>query len=410
MKSTVSLEAPIFPLPSPRAVIRDFSFLNAVNATVAFIFSASGPVAITLAIGTKAGLSESDLASWLFGGFFLNGLISIIFCLLYRQPLVIFWTIPGIVLLGPALEHLSFPEVVGAFYGTGLLMIVLGLSGWVRRAMKSFPMPIVMAMVAGVFLQFGLGLIGAFGDGLWIAAPMTLTFLVVTAMPALARRLQPLIAALVVGVGAIFLLGAFSPGTDMAVALAAPRLVTPVFSWPALVELVVPLAITVLVVQNGQGFAILDAAGHRPPINSITVVCGAGSIITALVGTVPTCLTGPVNAIISSGGEKSRHYTAGIMVGLYALLFGLFASFFTHLMLATPAAFIATLAGLAMLRVLQGAFVVAFGGRFTLGALVTFLITVSDISIYNIGAPFWGLAIGFVVSRFLERDDFQTGP
>ncbi len=84
MKSTVSLEAPTFPLPSPRAVVRDFSPLNAVNATVAFIFAASGPVAIILAIGTKAGLSESDLATWLFGGFFLNGLISITYCLLYR--------------------------------------------------------------------------------------------------------------------------------------------------------------------------------------------------------------------------------------------------------------------------------------------------------------------------------------
>ena len=29
--------------------------------------------------------------------------------------------------------------------------------------------------------------------------------------------------------------------------------------------LVVPLAITVLVVQNGQGIAVVKAAGHAPP-------------------------------------------------------------------------------------------------------------------------------------------------
>ena len=58
-------------------------------------------------------------------------------------------------------------------------------------------------------------------------------------------------------------------------------------------------------------------------------------------------------------------------------------------MLAAPPAFIATLAGLAMLRVLQSAFAVAFQGRFTLGALVTFLVTVAGIPVLNIGAPFW---------------------
>ncbi len=61
-----------------------------------------------------------------------------------------------------------------------------------------------------------------------------------------------------------------------------------------MVELVMPLAITVLVVQNGQGIAILTASGHRPPTNAITVVCGAASIVTAFFGAVSTCLTGPV--------------------------------------------------------------------------------------------------------------------
>jgi benzoate membrane transport protein len=62
-----------------------------------------------------------------------------------------------------------------------------------------------------------------------------------------------------------------------------------------------------------------------------------------------------------------------------------------------------------MLRVLQNAFTVAFRGKFTLGALVTFLVTVSGISIANIGAPFWGLVFGFAVSWLLEREDFRSG-
>jgi len=396
------------PLPGLRQIARDGGGLYLANALVGFLFAASGPVAIILAVGVRGGLSESDLSSWVFGSFFLNGLITLLFCTLYRQPLVFFWTIPGTVLVGPALGHLSWPEVVGAFAATGLLMLVLGLSGWVRRAMQAVPMPIVMAMVAGVFLRFGLGLVFAVRDDAWIAAPMVVVFLALGASAAWSRRVPPLIGALCVGAAAMALAGKFHADGWAQHVLAQPHLVVPTFSWRAMVELVVPLAITVLVVQNGQGFAVLNAAGHKPPIDAITVACGAGSMLAALVGTVSTCLTGPVNAIVSGSGERPRHYTAGLAVGLLALVFGLCAPLFTRLMLATPPAFIAALAGLAMLRVLQTAFTVSFRGRFTLGALVTFLVTVADVPIFSVGAPFWGLVIGYAVSRLLERADFAA--
>jgi benzoate membrane transport protein len=404
------LEPAAKPVPRLRQIVADSGGLYVANGLIGFIFAASGPVAIILAVGARGGLSESDLASWIFGSFFINGLITLLFCTLYRQPLVFFWTIPGTVLVGPALGHLSWPEVVGAFHVTGLLMLVLGLSGWVRRAMQAVPMPIVMGMVAGVFLRFGLGLVFAVRDDIWVAAPMVAAFFALGASAAWSRRMPPLIGALLVGVAAIAILGRFHPNGQALQVIAHPNLYAPVFSWRAMVELVIPLAITVLVVQNGQGFAVLTAAEHKPPINAITVACGAGSMIAALVGTVSTCLTGPVNAIISASGERQRHYTAGIAVGVFALAFGLFAPVFTRLMLATPAAFIGALAGLAMLRVLQTAFNVAFRERFTLGALVTFLVTVADVAIFNIGAPFWGLVIGYAVSRLLERKDFAVRP
>ena len=410
------LEPALRPLPGPRQVLADSGGVYLANALIGFIFAASGPVAIILAVGAKGGLSEATLASWIFGSFFLNGLVTLLFCTLYRQPLVFFWTIPGTVLVGPALGHLAWAEVIGAFLATGALMLVLGLSGFVRRAMQAVPMPIVMGMVAGVFLRFGLGLVHAVLDDFWIAAPMVAVFIALSASAVWGRRLPPLIGALVVGAVAIAVLGRFQSGGGVGGALGAhvlaqPEFVAPVFSWRAMVELVVPLAITVLVVQNGQGFAVLDAAGHKAPINAITVACGLGSMVAALVGTVSTCLTGPVNALISSSGERHRHYTAGLAVGVFALAFGLFAPVFTRLMLATPPAFIAALAGLAMLRVLQTAFNVSFRERFTLGALVTFLVTVADVPIFHIGAPFWGLVIGYAVSRLLERKDFEaTGP
>jgi benzoate membrane transport protein len=402
------IERPAGHAPGFRALRQDFGAVYVVNGLVGFIFAATGPVAVILSVGTRGGLSQAELASWIFGAFFLNGLLTLLACWLYRQPLAFFWTIPGTVLVGPALGHLGWPEVIGAFFATGLLMLVLGLSGWVRRAMAAIPMPIVMAMVAGVFLSFGIELAFALRDDAPIALPMVAVFLLLNARSGLGRRLPPMIGALAIGAAAVALTGRFDAGPAAVQWFAAPVFQAPQWSWQAMIELVVPLAITVLVVQNGQGVAVLRTAGHSAPVNAITVACGAWSMLAACAGTVSTCLTGPTNAILVSSGERQRHYVAGLVVALLAIAFGLFAPLFTRLMLATPPAFIATLAGLAMLRVLQASFVTAFRDRFTLGALVTFVVTVADLTILNIGAAFWGIVAGFAVSCLLERDDFAA--
>src|SRR5678815_710766 len=129
-------------------------------------------------------------------------------------------------------------------------MLALGLSGWVRRCTEAAPMPIVMAMVAGVFLRFGLNLVLAVRDDVWVAAPMVLAFVLLSAAKRLGQLLPPVLGALVAGAIAVWLLGKFQPPATL-FAFASPNLYVPVFSWQAMLELVVPLAITVLVVQNG---------------------------------------------------------------------------------------------------------------------------------------------------------------
>ncbi len=384
----------------------DFGILYASNGFIGWLFAVTGPVAIILAVGSNGGLSEAEIASWIFGVFFFNGLITLLFSALYRQPLVFFWTIPGTVIVGQSLTHLTFPQVIGAFYVTGVLMLVLGASGWVKRAMQLVPMPIVMGMVAGVFLRFGLELVRAvFADTL-IVGPMVAVWLILSAIPRLGRRLPPIIGALVVGASTTILFGRFDANATLQFELIRPVIQVPVWSIAALVELVVPLAITVLVVQNGQGFAVLKAAEHAPPINAVTLACGIGSVIAAIVGGVSTCLTGPTNAIVVSSGERQRQYTAAMFVGGLALVFGLLAPTFTRLLLVSPKSLVMALAGLAMLRVLQTAFVTAFKQRFSLGALLAFLVTVADVPLLNIGAAFWGLVAGFAISWLLERADF----
>lgn len=400
------LERPAGPAPGGRRLLADLGPGYLANGLIGFIFSATGPVAIILAVGTRGGLTQAELASWVFGVFFINGLLTLAMSWRYRMPLGFAWTIPGTVLVGPALQHLSFAEVVGAFYVTSAVVLLMGLSGWVKRFMQALPMPIVMGMVAGVFLRFGLDLVRALHSDVGIAGPMVIAFLLLSAVPALGRRLPPVIGALLAGALAIAMLGRIDTAALGSFVLAQPLVQAPVWSVAAMVELVVPLAITVLVVQNGQGVAVLKAAGHEPPVNTIAAVCGIGAALSAAVGAVSTCLTGPTNALLTSSGERHRHYIGALCFGTFGVLFGLMAPTFTGLMLAAPAEFIMVLGGLAMLRVLQGAFLASFGGKFSLGALISLLVTVADISLLNIGAAFWGLVAGFAVSWLMEKGDF----
>jgi benzoate membrane transport protein len=404
------IERPTERPPGAGRIVAAFGFLYASNGFIGWLFAVTGPVAIILAVGSNGGLSETEIASWIFGVFFFNGLITLLFSWLYRQPLVFFWTIPGTVLVGQSLTHLTFPQVVGAFYATGLLMLVLGASGWVKRAMQLVPMPIVMGMVAGVFLRFGLELVHAAFDDTAVVGPMIAIWLLLTSLPRLGRRCPPIIGTLIVGALATILLGRFDATTPLHIELIKPVFQAPAWSAAAMIELVVPLAITVLAVQNGQGFAVLKAAGHTPPIDAITIACGIGSAVSAVVGGVSTCLTGPANAIIVASGERKRQYTSGIFVGFLAILFGLLAPTFTRLLLIAPKSLVMALAGLAMLRVLQSAFVTAFNKRFSLGALIAFLVTVADVPLLNVGAAFWGLLSGFAISWLLERADFAAEP
>jgi benzoate membrane transport protein len=35
-------------------------------------------------------------------------------------------------------------------------------------------------------------------------------------------------------------------------------------------------------------------------------------------------------------------------------------------------------------------------------------VTVADVPIFNVGAPFWGLVFGYLASRLLEAGDFPA--
>jgi benzoate membrane transport protein len=401
------LERPQLALPHPVEIAANVDRHNIVNGLVGFLFAVSGPLAILLAVATKGGLSETDINSWIFAGYGIGGGLSIIFSLIYRQPIGMAWTIPGAVLLGPALSHLGFSEIIGAYLITGVLITVMGFTGWIRKGMSVFPMAIVMGMVSGVFLPFCLNIVSAFQGAPWIALSMVAAFVTVLALPSVAKSLPPILGALIAGILVTMATENIGLEQSLSFSVVRPHLYLPTFSIKAMLELVIPLAITVVVIQNAQGLAILKEAGYEPPVNTLTVASGVGSVLFGIFGAVPACVTGPVNAILNSSGATERRYVGGIIFGILLFLFGLFAPVATRLGLSLPPAFIGMLGGLAMIRVLQTAMSTAFGGHCPLGALVTFIVAFSDVVIFNIGSAFWGLVFGFLTSWVMERDDLR---
>ena len=373
------------------------------NAVIAWLFAITGPFAILLDIASKTQLSQQYVASWIFGGYAIGGLLSIAMSYFFRQPIGMAWTIPGALLVAPALEHLSLPQAAGAYLVAGVIITLLGILGWVRKLMVYLPMPIVLGMVSGVFLPFGLKIITGFQDSFWIASVVVGAYFLASTVPVFGRAVPPVLAALVAGIAAVVIGGAGVPTDPIGFALAQPSLIFPAFSMQAFLELALPLVVTVVGIHNPQGIAVLAAAKYKPPVNALTVACGIGSLLAACVGAVPVCVTGPSNAIMCASGHMDQRYRSGMVYGFLMLLFGLAAPMAVAYGQVLPAAFIGVLAGLAIVRVLQGWMSTAFGSELSFGALVAFLVALSDVSILNVGAPFWGLVFGVAASWLTER-------
>ncbi|OZD67483.1 benzoate transporter [Rhodococcus sp. 05-340-1] len=395
--------------PGLRALRADFGGQYVGAGATGVLFSATGPVAVIIGAATAGSLTAAQTASWVFGVFVLNGILTVVASWAYRMPLSFFWTIPGTVLVGQSLASLTWPEVVGAYLATGVLIIVLGATGVVSKLMAFLPHSVVMAMVAGAFLSFGTGLVQSVSSHVLVAGSMVAAWLALTRSDTWSKRIPPVLAALVAGLAALAVTGGYirvsGPAAELPL-IGLPELVAPSFSGAAMAQLVIPLAITVVAVQNGQGAAVLNSAGHRPPMTVVTIACGVWSLLVAPLGAVSTCLAGPTNALLVAVGERSRQYIAGITCGALAIVVGVLAPLLVRGLAVVPATFIAALAGLAMLEALRGAFTAAFSdptGRPVLAPLITLLVTISGTDVGGLGAPFWGLVAGVAVTYALDR-------
>ncbi|GAA1782518.1 benzoate/H(+) symporter BenE family transporter [Streptomonospora arabica] len=390
----------------PRAFVRNLSVASAGSALVAAIFGCTGPALIIIDGASANGLSPEQTATWIFGVYVFGGLISLVLATSYRQPVVGAYSIPGAVLAVGALGSHSFAEMAGAYVVAALLVLVLGLSGAVRRVMSWLPLPIIMAMIAGALINFAVGVLDAGREAPWIVAAAVAGFLVSTRF---LPRVPGVLGALVCGAAAAAATGAFgAPATE--VALTAPQPVVPGFDAGAVLAVSVPLAVLIVGAENAQAIGVLITERYRPPMNAMTIASGVFGLLASPFGAHSANIAGPMTAICAAPGSGPRagRYTAAVVNGVLFAAFGVLAGAAVGLVTALPSQLISAVAGLAMVTVLVSALQRAFsGGRFQIGAFFALVIAMSGVTAFGISAPFWALVGGVLASLVLETGHFR---
>ncbi|WP_047152091.1 benzoate/H(+) symporter BenE family transporter [Aneurinibacillus tyrosinisolvens] len=383
---------------------RHLSVGNISNGLVSWIFGATGPLLIVLQAASKGNLSASTISSWIFAIYGVGGLLTLILSFYYRQPIGYAFSIPGAILVGTSLSHHAYNQVIGAYVVVGIITLILGLSGAIYKLMKILPMPVMMGMVSGVLLPFGTDVFHSVQENPLLNGIPLFVFFLFSYFRGLAQKFPPILGAILSAIIMLYIVPGVHSG-EASFSVAKPHIYMPSFDMATMGELVLPLVLTIIAIQNAQGIAVLQSAGYKSPVNSMTSWSGIGSIVNSFFGAHSACIAGPMTAILATdeSQKKERRYAAAVVLGLLSCLLAIFAPFAASIPHLVPASLIKLLGGLAMIGVLIDSLHKSFSSDCKMGALFSFMITVSGFSIFHIGAPFWGLIGGTLVFLLLER-------
>jgi benzoate membrane transport protein len=324
------------------------------------------------------------------------GLCSTLPSLWWRQPVMIAWSTPGAAALATAAVSggFSLAQATGAFIVCAALIVLFGATGWFERLMDRIPMPIASALLAGVLARFGMDAFVALKSAFGLVLAMLVTYLV-------GRRGWPryaVPAVLAVGIAWAAAQGRLQLG-GVQLALTMPVFVMPEFTFAATVSLALPLFVVTMASQNLPGVAAIRAAGYTTmPISKIVTLTGLATLVLAPFGAFALNLSA-ITAAICMGREAhedpARRYTAAVSCGLLYVVIGLFGAAVTGVLTAFPRELVIAIAGLALLGSIGGGLAAALKDEHHReAALITFLVTLSGVSLWGIASAFWGVVAG----------------
>lgn len=383
--------------------------LNTIGGGLtAAAFGLTGVPLILIAAAENGQLTAAQTTSWIFAVYLVGGgFIGLTMGLYYKRPIVGAWTIPGAAMIGPILADFNLEAAAGAYFISGLAVLLIGLSGQFRKIVSVIPTPIIMAMIAGVLIEYSISIVSEFESALAVVGLGVLGYVVFTNY---FERVPGIIGAIVLGTAAAIFQGQTSVAS-VDVALAQPVLITPSFSVDALVSIGIPLTVMVVGAENMQAIGVLQAEDYEAPINGMLTLSGIGGVITSFFGGHNANIAGPSTAITASeiSGEREGRYVASLITSVLYGLFGLLAASAVAFSNALPGSLVTMLAGLAMIPVLISAFEMTFESteKFRYGSIFALIIGMSGITISGIGAAFWSLVGGVLISLLIESSDWR---
>ncbi|SER46512.1 benzoate membrane transport protein [Giesbergeria anulus] len=381
---------------------QDFSISAFTAGLLAVIISYAGPLVIFFQAGQSAQVSPEMMSSWVWAISFGAGLSGLLLSWWLKVPVVTAWSAPGTALLVTLFPAITLEQAVGAYLVAGVVILLIGLSGYFDKLIGLIPKGIASAMMAGILFQFGVGAFQA------VKTTPVLT-LAMMGIYLLFRRLLPrycLIILLLAGLGlAVVLEGVSLSGVQWT--LARPTLITPEWTWGATLSLAVPLVLVSVTGQYLPGMAILRGAGYGTPARPIIVATSVASLAVACFGGISIVIAA-ITAALCTGKDAheqaDKRYIAGMANGLFYLVGGTFASTIILLFAALPKALIAVLAGLALIGAIAGSLVNAVNEvDHREASIITFLATASGMTLWGLGSAFWGVVIGGLAYVLLHK-------
>lgn len=374
------------------------------SALVAALLGITGPALLVYQAAVNSHFTEAQTGSWFFAIYVGGGVFSIWLALAYRQPICGAFSIAGAALLIQTLPGFGAGPAVGAYLMSGVLIAVLGFTGVFGRLMRLFPPGIVLAMLTGVLMRFGISIFAELAADPLLIAPVVLVFCVAMRFK---PSLPPITWALAVGVGLAMVLHPW-PGQSIPLALTLPVLIAPEFTWNAFLSLTLPLMLLALSSQNATGIGVLWAMGYRAPVNAVTIATGIFSVLTAPLGGHGINLATPMTAICgdpASHPDPSARWGAAVINGLLFIVFGLLGLTLVGLIQALPLGLIKAVAGLALAPVLLQSLEKSFGaGEYRFGCLFALVIAASDVTWLGVGAAFWALLLATFISLLVDPE------
>ncbi len=385
----------------------DWSISATVAGFLAVLISYAGPLIIFFQAAQKAEVSNAMMISWIWGISIGAAAAGIFLSIKYKVPVITAWSAPGTALLVTLFPHISLNEAVAAYITSAVVIFLIGITGYFDKLLKWIPQDVAAGMMAGILLQFGLGLFTATDTMPMIVFGMLMVFLI-------AKRLVPryaMVWVLISGVVLCLFLGKMNP-VNVNFTLAIPQFIAPEWTWNSTLNLTIPLILVSLSGQFLPGMAIMKLSGYDTPAKPIITATSIASLAIACVGGI-TIVLASITAALCMGKDahelKEKRYIAGIANGIFYILGGLFAGSIVMLFSLLPKELVAALAGLALLGAIATNISVAMKNESHRdAALITFLATASGMHFLGLSSVFWGICIGVIAHLFLTKRELNT--